>query len=68
MEVCLDNAVTSHPKPERVIQAVARYMRDVGASAGRGTYRKALEAERVVYEAREAEEPGPSRRLRVAPA
>lgn len=54
MEIYLDNAATSYPKPECVYRAVEGFMRDVGASAGRGGYRRALEADRVVYAARRA--------------
>lgn len=49
----LDNAATSYPKPEKVYQAVLHAMRDVGASPGRGGYRRSLEAGRVLFQARE---------------
>ena len=32
----LDNAATSFPKPPKVLAAMTHYMREVGASAGRG--------------------------------
>lgn len=51
-QIYLDNAATSHPKPEVVYQAVDRALR-VGASAGRGMYQQALSAERLVFETRE---------------
>ncbi|MGQ9632326.1 MAG: aminotransferase class V-fold PLP-dependent enzyme [bacterium] len=54
MEVYLDNAATSYPKPDAVYDAVNRFMREIGASSGRGAYRKALEADRIVYETRES--------------
>ena len=50
----LDNAATSFPKPENVYEAVLHAMRDVGASPGRGGYRSALEAGRILFQAREA--------------
>lgn len=50
----LDNAATSYPKPECVYEAVLHAMRDVGASPGRGGYRRSLEAGRILFEAREA--------------
>ncbi len=50
----LDNAATSFPKPEKVYEAVLHAMRDVGASPGRGGYRRSLEAGRMLFEAREA--------------
>lgn len=50
----LDNAATSYPKPENVYEAVLHAMRDVGASPGRGGYRRSLEAGRILFQAREA--------------
>ncbi|MFZ2950745.1 MAG: aminotransferase class V-fold PLP-dependent enzyme [Desulfuromonadaceae bacterium] len=50
----LDNAATSFPKPEKVYEAVLHAMRDVGASPGRGGYRRSLEAGRILFQAREA--------------
>ncbi len=46
--IYLDNAATSWPKPETVYQAVERFQRDIGAAAGRGSYREALESGRLV--------------------
>jgi len=54
MQVYLDNAATSYPKPEEVYEAVGRFMREIGVSSGRGAYRKALEADRIIYEARKS--------------
>ena len=50
----LDNAATSFPKPEAVYEAVLHAMREVGASPGRGGYRRSLEAGRILFRAREA--------------
>lgn len=50
----LDNAATSYPKPEKVYEAVLHAMREVGASPGRGGYRRSLEAGRNLFQAREA--------------
>lgn len=50
--IYLDNAATSWPKPEAVYQAVDRYQRELGAAAGRGGYAEAVEANRVVEQAR----------------
>lgn len=50
--IYLDNAATSWPKPETVYQAVDRFQRDIGAAAGRGSYREALESGRLVENAR----------------
>lgn len=52
--IYLDNAATSYPKPDCVYEAVEYYMRHNGTSSGRGGYRLALEADRIVYEARRA--------------
>ena len=54
MSIYLDNAATSHPKPESVYQAVMHAMREVGASPGRGGHRRSLEAGRIMFQAREA--------------
>ena len=50
----LDNAATSYPKPEKVYDAVIHAMREVGASPGRGGYRRSLESGRILFRAREA--------------
>jgi len=49
-----DNAATSYPKPDEVYEAVERFMREIGVSSGRGAYRKALEADRIIYETRKS--------------
>ena len=51
--VYLDNAATSHPKPESVYRAVDHFLREIGASPGRSGHRLGLSAGRVVLEARE---------------
>lgn len=48
----MDNAATSLPKPREVMDAVVRYMTDLGASAGRGAYREAVETGALIYECR----------------
>jgi cysteine desulfurase family protein len=48
----LDNAATSWPKPPEVYAAVERYMRELGAPAGRSSYSEAAETERAVASAR----------------
>ncbi|MRR33305.1 aminotransferase class V-fold PLP-dependent enzyme [bacterium] len=53
MSIYLDNAATSHPKPEAVYRAVEHALRHIGASPGRGGYRLAMDAARLVFEARE---------------
>jgi len=54
MSIYLDNAATSHPKPESVYRAVMHAMREIGASPGRGGHRRSLEAGRIMFQAREA--------------
>lgn len=54
MGVYLDNAATSFPKPDAVLDAMEDFMRNVGASSGRGAYRRALEADKIVFRARQA--------------
>jgi cysteine desulfurase / selenocysteine lyase len=52
--IYLDNASTSWPKPEGVPEAMARCLRDVGASSGRSAHRFAQQAEGIRLDAREA--------------
>jgi cysteine desulfurase/selenocysteine lyase len=51
--IYLDNAATSHPKPDSIIQAMSAFMRDVGGNPGRSGHRLSIEAGRVVFETRE---------------
>jgi cysteine desulfurase family protein len=48
----LDNAATSFPKPPGVIEAMVRYANELGASAGRGAYREAVETGAILSECR----------------
>ena len=50
--IYLDNAATSWPKPPAVLDAAEKFMRQCGATAGRGAYRSALVAERWLTDAR----------------
>lgn len=52
--IYLDNAATTYPKPEQVYRRVDYVLRRIGGNPGRGSHRMALEASRVVFEAREA--------------
>lgn len=54
MAIYLDNAATSFPKPENVYQSVDRTLRQFGVNPGRGSYRLALDASRLILEVREA--------------
>ena len=51
--IYLDNAATSFPKPERVIEKMNELMIYHGGNAGRGSHILALEAAEQVYECRE---------------
>ena len=48
----LDNAATSFPKPRSVTDAMVRYATELGASAGRGAYREAIETGVLIAECR----------------
>lgn len=52
MSVYLDFAATSAVRPNEVIDAVAGFLRDVGATPGRGAYGRAAEAGRVALRCR----------------
>ena len=52
--VYLDNAATTFPKPQEVYDEVMKCMREYGANPGRSGHRLAIEAGRVIYEARES--------------
>lgn len=54
MGVYLDNAATSWPKPEGVYRAVDHFMRNIGATPGRGGHWREEEAQRIATEARRA--------------
>ena len=51
--IYLDNASTSFPKPECVIEAVSGFMRGCGANANRGSYRAAYDADELLYDTRQ---------------
>lgn len=48
----MDNAATSFPKPPAVTDAMVRYANDLGASAGRGAYREAIETAQLITQCR----------------
>jgi cysteine desulfurase/selenocysteine lyase len=50
--VYVDNAATSFPKPAGVEEALLAFHRDIGASAGRGAYPRAVAAGRLLDETR----------------
>jgi cysteine desulfurase family protein len=52
--IYLDNAATSWPKPPGVAEAMVHFLTEVGANPGRAAHHRAVEAGRIIYEAREA--------------
>jgi cysteine desulfurase / selenocysteine lyase len=48
----LDYAATSAVRPPEVVEAIARYLRDIGATPGRSGHRRAIEAGRVALKCR----------------
>jgi cysteine desulfurase family protein len=52
--IYLDNAATTYPKPEGVYRRIDGILRTVGGSPGRASHRMALDAARVVFNARES--------------
>ena len=52
--IYLDNAATTFPKPESVYKRVDQILREVAGSPGRAAHSMAMEASRVVFEARES--------------
>ncbi|WP_406541671.1 aminotransferase class V-fold PLP-dependent enzyme [Clostridium ljungdahlii] len=53
MGIYLDNAATSYPKPSIVIDKISDFMKNIGATAGRGAYKSAIEADRLVFNCRD---------------
>ncbi|HHT46573.1 MAG TPA: aminotransferase class V-fold PLP-dependent enzyme [Firmicutes bacterium] len=51
--IYFDNAATSWPKPEEVYKAAENYLRNGGANPGRSGHTRSIDADRLVYEARE---------------
>ncbi len=52
--IYLDNAATSHPKPERVYRRADDVLRRLSANPGRSGHAMAIATDRVIFEAREA--------------
>lgn len=50
--VYLDNSATSFPKPDSVLEAMMRYSRHIGASAGRGAYEEARRSGEIIARCR----------------
>jgi cysteine desulfurase family protein len=52
--IYFDNAATSWPKPSGVAEAMVHFLNEIGANPGRAAHRRAVDAGRIVYGAREA--------------
>ncbi|MCL6519460.1 MAG: aminotransferase class V-fold PLP-dependent enzyme [Armatimonadetes bacterium] len=52
--IYLDNAATSFPKPPQVVDAVVRYLTEVGGNPARSGHRMSTEAARIIYRTRES--------------
>lgn len=50
--IYFDNAATSWPKPPQVLEAMIRFMNEIGANPGRSGYQLSIEAARIIYETR----------------
>jgi len=53
-EIYFDNAATSYPKPPSVERAMIDYLRNIGASAGRGAYPRAMQSRDILDNTRGA--------------
>lgn len=51
--IYMDNAATSFPKPDAVLEAMTHYATQLGASPGRGAYAEAQEAGRLMNRCRD---------------
>jgi cysteine desulfurase family protein len=51
--IYLDNAATSFPKPKRVVDAVLRYLNEIGGNPGRAAHTSAREASRLIDRTRQ---------------
>ncbi len=51
--IYFDNAATSFPKPEKVVEGVADFLHRAAGNPGRSAHRLSVEAGEVVFEARE---------------
>jgi len=50
--IYFDNAATSRIKPEPVYAALNYYLREIGTSPGRGSYKLSVQASRMLYQSR----------------
>lgn len=50
--IYFDNAATTRTKPDCVLEAFLQYVKEIGASPGRGSYKLGIEASRMLYQSR----------------
>ena len=50
--IYFDNAATSYPKPEEVLEAIIDFTNNIGGSPGRSGHRLSIEAARILYQCR----------------
>lgn len=50
--IYFDNAATTRTKPDCVLEAFLYYVKDIGASPGRGSYKLGIDASRMLYQSR----------------
>jgi cysteine desulfurase family protein len=54
MQVYVDNAATSFPKPDCVYNDILNYMRNIGGNPGRGASTSSLKGNKVIFQCRNA--------------
>lgn len=51
-EIYADHAATTFPRPPEIVEAISAFLLEIGCNPGRGGYSRALDAARLVFEAR----------------
>lgn len=54
MNLYFDNASTSFPKPQQVVESVNNFMLKIGASSSRGYYKASMESNKILFNCRES--------------
>ncbi|WP_291651573.1 aminotransferase class V-fold PLP-dependent enzyme [Clostridium sp.] len=53
MNIYLDNASTTFPKPKNVVNSIYNFLTNIGGNPGRSNHNNALQTNRLLFEARE---------------
>lgn len=53
MNIYLDNASTTFPKPKNVVDSICNFLTNIGGNPGRSNHNNALQTNRLLFEARE---------------